>query len=99
MIAANQYVLPCIILGEDVEDFSFCPKANIERLWREFRFPDGYAPRSVVFGDEFDPEHYMQMFEVFAEINLSDIRLALEEERARKRASELRGAEAKVVVA
>ena len=54
-IASTQYVLPCIILGEDVEDFSFCPKASIEALWREFHFIDGFAPHLVIFGDAFDP--------------------------------------------
>lgn len=96
IITANQYVLPCIILGEDVEDFSFCPLSSIEGLWNDFRFPEGFAPRSVVFGDAFDPAHYMHLFTVFAETNLHDIEVALEEEKALKRSSKLRGAEAKV---
>merc|ERR1712071_69793 len=59
--AAAQYVLPCLILGEDSEDFTFCSKEDIRVLWTEFRFPDGYAPRSVRFGlDSFDIAAYQQ---------------------------------------
>lgn len=97
MISATQYVLPCIILGEDVEDFSFCPKASIEALWREFRFVDGFAPRSVRFGDAFDPVHYQHLFSEFMATNLHAIEEVLEEEgQDNKKASGLRAAMAKI---
>ncbi len=86
MIASTQYALPCAILGEDVEDFSFCPASSIEGLWREFRFPEGFAPRSVRFGDAFDPVHYQDAFSEFMEANEKDIKKAIEEEMERKKA-------------
>lgn len=68
--AAAQYVLPCLILGEDSEDFTFCSAEDIRVLWTEFRFPDGYAPRSVRFGlDSFDIAAYQQFLLDQADVN------------------------------
>ena len=52
-----------------MDDFTTVPKTNIERLWREFRFPDGYAPRSVRFGNAFNVAEYQHAQRKFAERN------------------------------
>ncbi len=77
-VAAGQYTLPVLILGEDVADFSFAPASNIEGLWRFFRFPEGYAPRSVRFGDAFDPIEYERFRQENNEHNLEVVHEALE---------------------
>jgi len=78
-VAATQYVLPCIILGTGVDDFSFCDRSAIEGLWRQFRLPDDFAPRSVRFGDAFDMTAYTTAFSGFMEDNIHDIEVILEE--------------------
>jgi len=80
-VAATQYVLPCIILGTDVKDFSFCSRSSIEGLWREFRFPDDFAPRSVRFGEAFSMSDYGDAFRGFMEDNVHVIEEAREEEK------------------
>ncbi len=112
-IAGTQYTLPCSILGEDVEDFNICPLSSIEGLWRDFRFPEGFAPRSVRFGDAFDPVEYMRVQSGFMAKNVKDIeeiveadvqakkaeREAAEREAAEREANELPPATAKVSTA
>ena len=95
-ISGTQYTLPCAILGEDVSDFTFCPLSSIEGLWRDFRFPEGFAPRSVRFGDDFDPVEYMRVQSEFMVRNVEDIEEILEEhkeaKKAKRQASKLRTA-------
>ncbi len=88
--ASVQYTLPTLILGEDVDDFTTVPKSHIEGLWREFRFPDGYAPRSVRYGDEFDIGHYVDQFVIFQDNNRETAKKAQDQckrERASSKAS------------
>jgi hypothetical protein len=35
---------------ENELDYTFIPAGHIETFWREFRFPEGFAPHSVRFG-------------------------------------------------
>merc|ERR1712087_890545 len=68
-VTSNQFIFPTFILGEDAKDFTIVPAGHIEGLWRDFRFPEGYAPRSVRHGDAFDPECYMDERERLQTIN------------------------------
>jgi len=53
-VAANQYLFPIMLMGDKLDDFTSLSTDIIETFWREFRFPEGFAPRSVRFGDAFD---------------------------------------------
>jgi len=57
-VAANQYLFPVMLLGDMVDDFTSIDTKVVEDLWTQFRFPDGFAPRSVRFGDDFDFEGF-----------------------------------------
>merc|ERR1712013_42056 len=68
-VTSNQFIFPTFILGEDAEDFTFVPAGHIEGLWRDFRFPEGYAPRSVRHQEDFSMECYLGERERLQTIN------------------------------
>mmetsp|Transcript_16056 Transcript_16056/g.25966 ORF Transcript_16056/g.25966 Transcript_16056/m.25966 type:complete len:106 (+) Transcript_16056:350-667(+) len=53
-VAANQYLFPVMLLGEDATDFTTIEMRVVEDLWTQFRFQEGFAPRSVRHPDTFD---------------------------------------------
>jgi len=53
-VAGNQYLFPVMLLGDMVDDFSSIEVNIIEDFWNQFRLPEGFAPRSVRFGDDFN---------------------------------------------
>lgn len=57
-VAANQYLFPVMLMGDQLDDFTSLSTDIIETFWREFRFPDGFAPRSIRFGDDFDVDAF-----------------------------------------
>jgi len=60
-VAANQYLFPVMLMGDQLDDFTSLSTDTIENFWREFRFPEGFAPRSVRFGDDFDVAAFNQV--------------------------------------
>jgi len=47
LVAAGQYFLPVVILGENENDFTEVPKEYIKTLFLEDRLPDDYMPHSM----------------------------------------------------
>jgi len=68
-VTSNQYVFPTFILGEDDQDFGVVDANHIRGLWEQFRFPEGYAPRSVRHQNAFSMECYLGERERFQTIN------------------------------
>ena len=78
-VAANQYLFPVMLMGDQLDDFTSLSTETIETFWREFRFPDDFAPRSVRFGDDFDVTAFNAVRQAWQDSNIEIAEEAFEE--------------------
>mmetsp|Transcript_3900 Transcript_3900/g.7428 ORF Transcript_3900/g.7428 Transcript_3900/m.7428 type:complete len:392 (-) Transcript_3900:209-1384(-) len=78
-VAANQYLFPVMLMGDQLDDFSFLSTDTIETFWRQFRFPEGFAPRSVRFGAAFDVTAFNEARQAWQTANIENAEEVFEE--------------------
>ena len=78
-VAANQYLFPVMLMGDQLDDFTSLSTTTIENFWREFRFPEGFAPRSIRFGDAFNVTAFNEVRQDWQAANIEIAEEAFEE--------------------